>query len=717
MVTAAGYLADNAAIRADLLMMTARWGELPRSAMFELRAFDEHGNPQWAQFTPARIGEAVEWAASENAQGRNVYAVRNPIRLDHSGPATDAAVIAAFYCWADCDDAAAVGNVRRFDGPKWTAAVTTGKTPDPRVHLYWELQEPVYNLDAWRQMQVSIAAHFQSDPVVINPSRIMRVGGTISYPPQRKRDRGYVPEPCTIRTLYDDDRSPVEFERLLRVFPPVSAPQRPASGLQIDTGAGLPPALDRALAAANILGDQHWRDNVKSLVCSYVARGWTDDEITARCAAFTLDGYTAEDTQRDVVAFITWARRQEAIKGGSYATSPDGEANPFVDLTDAEIEAIQPALFRPWAEIDLAAIPAPQFIYSDFYARGYTSVTLAAPKVGKSMLGLAEAIDMATGRGFLTGVEREPRRVVYFNAEDDQDVLNSRVAAILTQYRIPQQEIVGRLFPTSGVEMPDFYMASGQECVINEPLFVSIEKFCAAEQADALIFDPLQDLTRSPETNEVFRALGQRLRRMAAKTGVALGLIHHTRKVAPGVTPSIDDMRGGSALRGTARFNRILVGMTEDEAAKGGVLNHRHYFRIGDMESNLAPPSSDVNRWFEKVSVETPNHHHVGAVRPWKWPDAFEGVGVAEAIRVQRAVAACAEPPKASVQARGWVGQIVAETLGLDLEVKADKARVSAMLKAWIASDVLRVETRLSKRDGREVPVVVTGDNRMDAAP
>ena len=82
------------------------------------------------------------------------------------------------------------------------------------------------------------------------------------------------------------------------------------------------------------------------------------------------------------------------------------------------------------------AIPSPIFVCSDFYALGYTSLTVAPPKVGKSMLALAEAIDIATGKGILTGYTREPLRVLYYNAEDDHDVLDAWVSALLTHYQI-----------------------------------------------------------------------------------------------------------------------------------------------------------------------------------------------------------------------------------------------------------------------------------------
>lgn len=352
------------------------------------------------------------------------------------------------------------------------------------------------------------------------------------------------------------------------------------------------------------------------------------------------------------------------------------------ELTDAERAAIKPFPFKPWGRRDLAAIPIPQFVYSDFYARGYTSVTLAAPKVGKSMLGLAEAVDMASGHGFLTGQPRARLRVVYYNAEDDEPAIEARVAALLTLYSIDQDEIADTLFIHSGVEERAFYLVSGQDPVINEPLFVALERFCEEWAADVLIFDPLQDLTRSPETNDVFRALGQRLRLLASSTRVALGLVHHTRKVTAGRSPSIDDMRGGSTLRGTARFNRILISMSEEEAIRAGIQNHRHFFRVGDVESNLAPPSAEVNRWFEKVNVETPNGGRVGAVRSWEWPDTFDGVSPQDAARVRQAVAEReSDPPRENSRNSAWVGHIVAAQLGLDVDDKTERARIVAMIK------------------------------------
>lgn len=693
-------LPSTDAIRRDLEHMVARWGELPEEAVFEIRAFKEGAAaPKVGKFSPDDLDEAVEWIESLNELGHNIYAVRNPIRKTCAGSATDDDIIGSFFLWADCDDPAAAGNVYRFDGPKWTAAVTTGTVPDVRVHTYWQLERPCYDMADWRAMQMQIAQHFGSDKTVVNPSRIMRVGGTVAYPAKHKQERGYIKEVTRLRTEYEEPREPVTFDQMRRVFGSQSITNNVGSGLTIDTG---PVPLDRERTRIQALDGKEWHNAVIRLVASYVSKGLSDDEIHGLTAPLTLPDYTVDQTRAEVQTAIDGAR----AKGWT----PENflEPAPLSDEQKAEIPA---TLFKAWVRKDLSQIPYPDFVYSDFYARGYTSLTLASPKVGKSMLALAESLDMSTGRGFLTGIEREPLKVVYYNAEDDQNVLDARVSALLTQYGIDQSEIEGRFWPTSGVEADDFYMVTGQDGVINEPLFVGLEKFCTEQRADVLIFDPLQDLSASPETNEVFRLLGQRLRRLANTTGVALGIVHHTRKIAPGMQATIEDGRGGSALRGTARFNRILNPMTEDEAAKAGVENHRYYFRIGDMESNLAPPSADVNRWFEKQSILTPNGQSVGAVSPWQWPDAFDGITPQKAAMVRNTIDRMAEPPRFNVRARDWVGETVADVLGLNLANKADKSRVKALVAGWINSDVLRVTEAKDSRAGRTVEVVVAGAN------
>lgn len=375
--------------------------------------------------------------------------------------------------------------------------------------------------------------------------------------------------------------------------------------------------------------------------------------------------------------------------------------------------------FTPWREIDPATIPRTRFAYGDVYAAGYLTVTFAAPKVGKSLLGIAEAVDAASGRGFLTGQKADPMPVLYFNAEDDQNVLDARVVAAAMAQEVPQSEIAGRLFAVSGVpEDRHLVLIRGEKAVVNEPAFTFLADLFRREAFKLAILDPLQDLSQSPETNEAFRALGARIRRLAADTGVSLGLVHHTRKPSAGVQPTLDDGRGGSALRGIARFNRLLVPMTEGEGAQAGVNDFRRYFRVAEAESNLAPPSSARNQWFEKVGIGIGNGGHYPTVKPWTWPEAFSGVTVNDACRVRAVIAARAadgRPARENSQAAEWAGLVVAEVLGLDAHKKADKARIGTMLRKWIEAGVLMVKNLPHGDRGKVAPFVLVGPNNPGA--
>ena len=368
--------------------------------------------------------------------------------------------------------------------------------------------------------------------------------------------------------------------------------------------------------------------------------------------------------------------------------------------------------FPAWQLIDPAAIPRTRFLYGKTFAAGYLSVTFAAPKTGKSLLALAEAIDAATGRGFLTGQAADPVRVLYYNAEDDQAVLDARVSAVLQLWQIPQSEIVGRVYVVSGVSVQNpVVLIRGEKGEIAESAFQGLADLIRRERIDLAIFDPLQDLSQSPETNEVFRALGGRIRALAYDTGAAIGLVHHTRKPSPGIQPTLDDGRGGSALRGVARFNRLLVPMTEAEGAQAGVDDFRRFFRIGEAESNLAPPSSDRNRWFEKVGVTIANGENVAAIKPWAWPDYFAGITTNDACRVRIAIGARENSPRENSQAKDWAGVLIADVLGLDLAKASDMAKAKAVLKTWVENDVLRVEKQTYGPKRKLANFVVAGDN------
>lgn len=184
--------------------------------------------------------------------------------------------------------------------------------------------------------------------------------------------------------------------------------------------------------------------------------------------------------------------------------SPDG-AEIKVDHPDAR--TAKPVNLPPIHFIkdrDFAQIPTTQYLYRKFIVRGTTSLTVAAPKVGKSLLALAEAIDMASG-GKVFGNETEQRRVLYYNPEDSDDVLMNRVAAICTHCGIKLKDLDGWLAVKSGVQYPDFFLIDqGQNkatVIPNAAAIMHLEITIKGLKLDVVILDPLQDLSHAEESN------------------------------------------------------------------------------------------------------------------------------------------------------------------------------------------------------------------------
>jgi hypothetical protein len=120
----------------------------------------------------------------------------------------------------------------------------------------------------------------------------------------------------------------------------------------------------------------------------------------------------------------------------------------------------------------------------------------------------------------------------------------------------------------------------------------------------------------------------------------------------------------------------------------------RQYFRA-DTDGNLSPASA--TEWFFLASVPLGNRRedgaddqdYVGVAAAWTWPDAFEGVTVADLRAVQAAIGAgrWRENP----QAKDWAGNAVATVLKLNTANKTDKAKIIALLKTWIENGMLVV--------------------------
>ena len=365
-------------------------------------------------------------------------------------------------------------------------------------------------------------------------------------------------------------------------------------------------------------------------------------------------------------------------------------------------ECLPPTIVAtPFRWRDPRLIPPREWLFGRHAIRGFVSVTGAQGGLGKTALLIAEGIALASGRDLLTDHMRQQVNVWYVGLEDPLEEYERRVAATMLKHEVGASAIEGSLFVDSGRDQ-SFVIASEEKggVVVAEPIVEAIVAEIKSKGIGYLIVDPFIASHRVEESaNSKVEVVARQWARIAQRTGIAVELVHHLRKgngSNASAEPSADELRGASALVNAARSVRILVGMTKDEAEKADVEERWRYFAVRNVKANLAP-RSDAATWRRLASISLGNggtwpSDEIGAVERWTWPDAFADISPSDLRRVQQAVAGATW--RESAQASEWVGKAVADTLGLDIRDKPAKAKVSAMLKTWVANDALKVVER-----------------------
>ena len=419
--------------------------------LIEIRSIGQSGGASVARFALDEVQEAVEHAEGMNASKQNIYMCINPVDgaadIAAGKGAKDTDILAAFYCFADADTDGAMQNILSFAGPKFTMSVKTGTVPFTRGHAYWQLDEPVYNMDAWRQVQKAIAGRLNTDPMVVNPSRIMRVAGTVSWPNKDKAAKGYVPEVVEMRTQFSTDRDPVPFERLMQVFPAVKETKAAAdSTFNIDLGQQ---AMDRAMAEQSIMSGDDWHHNVVRLVASYVAKGLSDSEIHAMTDRFTQPPYTVDDTRREV---------QQAIDGArDKGWTPEPKLTPQEVLAkpeqaqgfDIATQPQQPEKKRApifWAG-DAKPILTSSYLVKGWLGTEQMSVIYGPSNVGKSFFALDMAFHVAAGKDW-QGCKVKQGAVLYL-ATEGGNAFQNRVYALMQEHGLTDVPLAIRPAPVN----------------------------------------------------------------------------------------------------------------------------------------------------------------------------------------------------------------------------------------------------------------------------
>jgi AAA domain len=381
----------------------------------------------------------------------------------------------------------------------------------------------------------------------------------------------------------------------------------------------------------------------------------------------------------------------------------------------AAVRVITPT---PFVWRNPATIPRRQWLYGKHYIRKFISATFAAGGLGKTSLALVEAVAMATGRPLLGVPVPKRLRVWYWNGEDPAEETERRLAAILLHFKIPREEVEGWLFTDTGREMPICIAQTLKNSVVFTPDAPALTASIIANKIDVFICDPFVKTHGVAENdNGAIDGVATSFARAADQANCAVELTHHVRK-AGGTgrsEVSADDGRGAGALKDAARAVRVANVMASAEAPVAQVQekDRKRYFRVDDDgKANMAPPAESAT-WYKIISVplyndpEDPNAFgdSIGVAVSWKMPGTFDDRPNDDLPKVQAALAAgdCAKDARATK----WAGRAIAGALDIDITEREGRAKIEAMLKAWIKSGVLLEKIIPNKRTGREQVIIV----------
>jgi hypothetical protein len=265
-------------------------------AWFEVAYCSPDGAITDAQnYSVFELKQAVEFAEARNAAGDNLYvgpALRQG-KQPGSGRAKGEHVLTSAYAWAEYDaagDDKRIADTLKANNLKPALVVTTGTVPHPRRHLYFKIDGAVTK-EKLEAANTALMILLDSDAVQ-DPSRVLRLAGTVSYPSADKRTRRYIEELTALQRI--PDAPAYKIDELIKLAP--------ASGKTSDdhiadygkeSSAGRTDAEVMTLLEASRIKD--WHNNILAAIATMIGRGWPDSAIKMVCGPYCRDGANDSD--------------------------------------------------------------------------------------------------------------------------------------------------------------------------------------------------------------------------------------------------------------------------------------------------------------------------------------------------------------------------------------------------------------------------------------
>lgn len=595
------------------------------------------------------VEAAASYGSTLNRPGQNAYvvgALLNPDMMP-TGRSSDDDFYASTVIWCDIDDPHDNLDLQsKYAHCKPNRAVVTATVPHRRVQLWWKVDDAITDPDTLREALQGVQQALGGDPMVTNPTSLMRLAGTVNYPTEKKMAAGRVIEPTKYYEIHND---PVNIEAFLRHYP-VRDYVRLNDEIHAASSVVKEVKVQNGLALTETIIDG--RENYMHTLLAGCLTSWvkkngcfpSEQELfdeawpTYVRKVDTVNGRSLEQDNRGQKAMRQKIKSKlriymnGGVRGAETLESiieqgkrPDPLQNNVAPVVIGE----KPKGLKATCidDIDLENIPPREFLFGNIIGRKYVSMIVAPPGAGKSMFTLQMAVSIAAQTPWGGWSARQPDLNVWmYNNEEGQDELYRRLKAVMIKNSLTKGNFKGRFYLDSGENRSISIAKYADDMVIHTPDFEALKQEVIDRNIDVLIIDPFAETHSVAEnSNDQIKDVARLYRDIAIQCNCAVLLVHHTKKGSAEMAGEADSARGGGAQIGVVRRMFTLSAMLPEEAKTIGVPPEKRkwFVRFDDAKSNISAPSSGAT-WFVFDSVSIMNGSLV-------YPDG-DSVGVLDPI-------------------------------------------------------------------------------------
>jgi hypothetical protein len=656
-------------------------------------------------FGTDQLDELVEEAARLNATPMcNVYigaALRRP-DTPPFGRADDKDVLALPAAYTDQDEqGSATGAKSVYGATKPTMVVVTGSEPFTRAQLWWRLEQPCTDPALWPDMLRGMALAMGGDTTVTNPSRVMRLAGSIAWPVKDGRRT----ELTRIVPLKEPGQPSYMLEHLTALFPPQAAMpggQVVAVDVQRTTnGLGLQDKIadgrerymrDTVLAcliefvgengaapSAQELFDAAWPQYERHVDLSRAGRG--PEEFAEKCR------YTVQRFERGELRGLETLERACEVAQRKRAAA-DGARSATRQVGGAPAENAGPASEQeddagPIFVGDLTGEPKPrEWFVTDWVPAGSVTALYGDGGTGKTLL--AQQLLYAAGvGGQWCGIDVPKARGLGVFCEDDADELHRRHNDIKKAMGIPVGNPFDQTWIWPRVGFDNLLVTFDKNNLPSmSPLFRKIAEHVMEKRIGFLILDTVADMFGGNEiiraqVNFFIKSVCGAFIRKAKEAGWTLTVMILAH-------PSQSGRNSGTGESGSTGWNnavRSRLYLTRDE---NGGTNDRVLTRKKSNYSAAGDEQAIELQWSEGALVVRSGGGEDGTA----WPPKDVCQQVLDAIREAWATG---RPWSNSPRARNE-GRYAPRIISMKFPVRPQVAE--RMVEQWLINGVLAVEVR-----------------------